>query len=253
MKNKKAVICTLSIAFFCMLSLALGSLRGYSFSAVLSLGLALLILCYWLLDIFARRHRKVATILRRCLTICLCLLLAAALVTSGFVVSGSFGSADTPCDYIIVLGAGVHGTTPSLSLRERLNATLTYLQENPDTLCVVTGGQGPGEDITEAACMAQWLTDKGIDPKRIIQEDKSTSTQENLTFALDLLEAHTGSRPTSAGIVSSEYHLFWAGLMAEDLGLTATGIPARTTWLTLRLNYYLREIAAVWYYLIFGG
>lgn len=253
MKNKKAVGSTLCIAFFCMLGLALGSIRGYSFSSYISFGLALLVLGYWLLRILACHHPKAANFLRRSLTVCLCLVLAAALVTGCFVVSGSFGSGDTSCDYIIVLGAGVNGTVPSLSLRERLDATLAYLENNPHTLCVVTGGQGPGEDITEASCMAQWLTDKGIDPARIILEEKSTSTQENLTFALDLLEARTGTRPETAGIVSSEYHLFRAGLIAEDLGLESVGIPAKTTWFTLRVNYYLREIAAVWYYLVFGG
>ena len=97
------------------------------------------------------------------------------------------------------------------------------------------------------------LTAMGIDPDRLWMEDKSTSTQENLNFSLALIEAKTGSRPQILGLVSSEFHLYRAGLYAADCGVTAVGIPAHTGWLSLQLNYYLREVAAVWKYMIFGG
>lgn len=246
----KKLFCYLSMALFILLGSGFSMLRGYSFSACVCFGIALLIFLYRLLHLLSRRHEKCARILRCILSIALCAGLLAAAVTGGFVINGSFGSPETSCRYLIVLGAGVHGTTPSLSLRERLNAAADYLQANPRTVCIVSGGQGPGEDITEAACMADYLAQKGIEPERIWQEDKSTSTEENIAFSLDLIEARTGSRPDTAGVLSSEYHLFRAGLIARDQGLTAVGIPARTTWLSLRLNYFMREIAAVWYHLL---
>lgn len=236
-----------------ILGLCISLFPAYRFSACLTFGLSFLALVFRLLTLYGVRHPRPARFLKTMLIVVLCLVLLAAAVTGFFVIKGSYGSADTPCEYLIVLGAGVNGTVPSLSLQDRLTAAKAYLEANPDTLCVVSGGQGPGEQISEAACMAEWLTAHGIDADRILLEDKATSTQENLAYSLDLIEQHTGIRPEKAGIISSEYHLFRAGLMAQREGLTPIGIPAATHRASLKLNYFLREIAAVWYYLIFGG
>jgi uncharacterized SAM-binding protein YcdF (DUF218 family) len=100
--------------------------------------------------------------------------------------------------------------------------------------------------------MADWLIKKGIAPERIVLEEQATSTQENLAFSLELIAQHTGTRPEAVGIISSEYHLYRTGLMAKGQNVVPILIPARTSRLSLRLNYYLREIVAVWFYLIFG-
>lgn len=231
--------------------ICLYGIPGFSFSSYLCFGVAGLCLCYWLLALLKHRNMRLATCLRRTLTILLCLGLLAAGVT-GILIGSAGAEEDRPCDYLIVLGAGVNGTVPSLILSNRLNAALTYLQTHPDTICVVSGGQGPGEDITEADCMADWLIGNGIDPQQIWREDKSTSTRENIAFSLDLIEEKTGNRPTQAGILSNEFHLFRAGMEARRQGLESIGIPAKTSWLSLRINYFLREIPAVWYYALFG-
>lgn len=187
--------------------------------------------------------------------ILLCLLilgLLAAAITGGFILSAAHPQEDTNCEYIVVLGAGVNGTVPSLSLQERIDAAYAYLTSHPQTVAILSGGQGPREEITEAACMFRELTELGIDPSRLLLEERSTSTIENLQFSMDVAENVTGQRPTAIGIVSSEYHLFRAGLFAKELGLASVGIPAKTTWFSLRLNYYLREIVAVWKYLVLG-
>ena len=101
--------------------------------------------------------------------------------------------------------------------------------------------------------MFEALTSRGIAPERIWLEDRSTSTQENLQFSLALIEEKTGTRPSKAGILSNEFHLYRAGLVAQTLGLEPVGIPAETEWFGLRVNYFLREIFAVWYYALLGG
>ncbi len=237
------VLCLVLAGFFL-------SLPGYRFLPLVFGGIALVILLYWLL---LRKHRPVYKWLRRVLTAFLILGLILAAVTGFLVGRACLGSPSESCDYLIVLGAGVNGTTPSLSLRNRLDAAFAYLQANPDTICIVSGGQGPGEQITEAACMYQDLTVHGIDPARIWMEDKSTSTGENIAFSLNLIEEKTGSRPTQAGIVSSEYHLYRAGRIAAKEGLSAFGVPAKTSYLFLFLNYFLREIPVIWYYTLTGG
>lgn len=243
-----------SVGLFILLGLLLlFALVGYEFSALICFGIAALIVCYWLLSLLGKRHQKTANILRILLSVCLGLGLIAAAVTGRVIAKASLGSPDSNCRYIIVLGAGVNGTVPSLSLQDRLDATYAYLASHPDTICVVSGCQGDGEDISEAQCMYNDLTARGIAPERIWMEERATNTRENLRFSLDLIEERTGTRPTEVGLVSSEYHLYRAGLFAREQNVTACTIPAKTSWVSLRINYFLREIAAVWYYSILGG
>lgn len=232
------------VIFFCF--------TAYQFTGLLCMGLGLVIICYTALKALAKNHVTAAKILRLILTTFLLLGILAATVTGVLVGWASVGHEGVSCRYIVVLGAGVDGTTPSLSLRERLDAAYDYLISNPQTICVVSGGQGDGEQITEAECMYLELIRRGIEPERIWQENKATSTVENLRFSLDLIEERTGTRPSQIGLVSSDYHLYRAGLMAEDQDITAIGIPAETSLLHLEINYFLREIAAVWYYCLIG-
>ena len=159
---------------------------------------------------------------------------------------------DTDCEYIVVLGAKVNGTAPSLSLSDRIRAAESYLKAHPDTVAILSGGQGEDEGISEAQCMFEGLTAQGIDPNRLWLEDQATSTWENIRFTLDLIEEKTGDRPETIGLVSSEYHLFRADLFARECGVETVGIPSATSWFSIKLNYFMREAAGVWHYLILG-
>ena len=236
-------------ALLVLLAFGLMAVPGFQFSIVLCFAFASVCVLF---HYFLRCPTPLTMVISRILCVILALGAVAAAVTAGFIVRAAHPAELPGYDYIVVLGAGVRGTVPSLSLRERINAAYDYLSANPNTVAILSGGQGPGEDITEAACMYRELTGMGIDGSRLILEEHSTSTMENLQFSLDAAEKATGSRPGKLGIVSSEYHIFRATQFAKRLGLEAGGIPARTTWFALRLNYYLREIAAVWKYLLFG-
>lgn len=225
---------------------------GFRFTAYICLGCAGVLTVYLLLPHLAKKKPKLARILLIVMSFGIGIGVIAAAVT-GVIIARAWSGKPSPCEYVVVLGAGVNGTVPSLSLRERLNAAYDYLTAHPEAVCVVSGGQGRGEDITEALCMFNDLTARGIDPDRVWMEDKATNTRENIRFSLDLIEEKTGARPTEIGLVSSEYHLFRAGLFAREENVTSCGIPARTSWVTLRINYFLREIAAVWYYTLLGG
>lgn len=219
---------------------------GCSFLGLLLMGAAWAVALYqWLHD---RKGQKPWKILRLCYLAAVALLLVLALVTGVFVYRASLGSPEISCDAIIVLGAGVNGEEPSLSLWERIQAAYDYLEARPDCVAVLSGGQGDGEDITEAACMFRELTALGIAPQRLILEEQAESTRENLTYSLALLEGYE-----TIGLVSSDYHLCRAGLMGKNLGLSPVGIPAHTTYPHLYVNYFLREIVGIWYYMLFGG
>ena len=239
----------LTAAVLVVLAILLMLVPGFRFSIMLCLAAAALcVLIYFLLRSDSPIAHKTCIVLYAVLTVGI----VAAGITSFFILQAAHPSETSACRYVVVLGAGVNGTEPSLTLQERINATYTYLSKNPEAIAVLSGGQGEHEDITEAACMYRELTDMGIRPEQLLMEEAATSTMENLQFSLELLEAQTGSRPNRIGIISSEYHLFRATQFAKDLGVEAVGIPAKTTWLPLRVNYYLREVAAVWKYLVFG-
>ncbi len=149
---------------------------------------------------------------------------------------------------LIVLGCRVYGENASLSLRERLDAALEYLEANPDTYCVVSGGQGPGENISEAECMYRYLVDKGIDENRIFKEEESTSTRENLEFSLQVIKEN--QLPGEVAVATSEYHQYRVSLVAKELGIENTAVCGKTApWLFP--TFYVRELYGILYEWIF--
>ena len=149
---------------------------------------------------------------------------------------------------VVVLGCRVYGKRASLSMVERLEAAYEYLSENEEAVCVLSGGQGPGEDITEAECMYRWLVDKGIDPDRLYKEEQSASTRENLAFSQQLI-AEEGLNAAIA-ITTSEYHQYRAGKIAESLDIKYGAIPGKTA-IWLFPTYYVRELYGILYEWIF--
>ena len=243
----------LGIPLFWLLGLAIYfGAPGYTFSAYIAFGCGIIVACYFALLLLQSRQPRIAKALRVVLSVFLAAGFVCALIAGVLIATAMGGDAKTYCDYIIVLGAGVDGTTPSRSLRERLDAAYDYLMANPETICVVSGSQGYNEDISEAECMYRELTKRGIAPERIWKEDKAENTRQNIACSLALIDNRTGTRPKIAGIVSSDYHLYRAGLFAKEQNLSVVGIPAHTSWLSLKLNYFLREIAAVWYVFLGG-
>ncbi len=226
---------------------------GYSFSALVCAGILALMLVYKFLDYLARRKPELSKTLKRILTVCLCVGLLLAAVTEGFILHASLGNPQESCQYVVVLGAKVRHDGPSVSLGDRIYAAYDYLCAHPDVICIASGGQGADEPMSEAQCIYNHLVEMGIDPSRIWLEEHSTSTWENLNFTLDLIEEKTGVRPDKLGIISSEYHMFRAGLMAQKCGITSVGIPAATSIISQRVNHFMREIAGVWHYIFLGG
>lgn len=161
------------------------------------------------------------------------LAVACFIAVESFVISGMVSAAPAGLDYIIILGARVNGTEPSLSLQTRVNTAVRYLNENPDTLVIASGGQGDDEDISEAECIIRLLKEAGIDESRIIREDKSTSTAENIRFSYQLMEDENAS----VGVVTNGYHMFRAKLIARSNGShPVSGVAAGSSLFLLPHN-----------------
>lgn len=144
--------------------------------------------------------------------------------------------------YIIILGAQIRGKEITGSLKRRLDKGLLYLQRNPETVCIVSGGKGKGEAISEAEAMADYLKKKGVDETRILMEDKSTTTLENLMFCRLVVD---DIEKDKIGIISNNFHIYRAMKMAKRIGYKKIfAIPASTNMI-LFPNYMVREFFAV--------
>lgn len=228
-------------------------LLGYSFSALVCLALAAVIAFYAFFPLLGGRFPRFVPWTTRIVTVVILLGLGVVMVTEGFILHAAFKRPETVPEYVVVLGAKVRPTGPSASLWDRIYAAYDYLLENPQVTAVLSGGQGPDEPMTEAQAMYDQLVDMGIEPQRLLLEDKATSTWENLHFSLDLIEETSGQRPTQLGVLSSEYHLFRASLFTKACGVEFVGIPARTSRVGQTINHFMREVAGVWHYFLLGG
>lgn len=142
---------------------------------------------------------------------------------------------------IIVLGCRVRGDEPSLSLIKRVDAAYKFLLFNPESVAILSGGQGKDENISEAQCMQQLLYARGISKDRLILEDRSTSTDENIRFSLEIIETLDLDR--NVAIATSEYHQKRAANTCKKYGLNSTPVSSKTKW-TLLPTFLLRELFA---------
>lgn len=160
-------------------------------------------------------------------------------IVEGCIISQMHEKGKAGLDYIIVLGAQVRESGPSAALKYRLDEAVEYLEDNPKTICIVSGGQGANEPYSEAEGMEQYLKKQGIDASRILLEDKSLNTEQNMEYSKALIKDGA-----SVGIITNDFHLFRAKQIARKYGLdNVCGIAAKSTPVYLP-NNMLREFLA---------
>jgi uncharacterized SAM-binding protein YcdF (DUF218 family) len=237
----------LSLAVFCLFLMPplfcgiynIGSTTGLIVFGMLSL--ILLRLPQFLESVRKLCGKSGGRLFLRILSILLSCILALAIVLAVLI----FGAAlRQPSEQgtMIVLGAQVNGSVPSIMLEERLRRAESYLKEHTDVPCIVSGGQGALEDISEAQAMADWLEDHGIAKDRIILESESTSTEENLFFSAEVLRKE--NLPESVILVTNEFHEYRAMYYAKKAGLTPSPASAGTR-IWLFPTYFVREMYGI--------
>ena len=170
-----------------------------------------------------------------------------------FVIRSARTDKDPERDYLIVLGAAVYKDQPSLTLVRRLEGALDYLNAYPESVAIVSGGMGPGETVTEAKAMHDWLLEHGVSEERILLEEKATSTEENLKFSFQIIRDRGDEPAGKVAIVSSAYHLYRAKEMARLQGVEAAGVSAPWGYFFVMLNYFIREAFGVTHLWVFGN
>lgn len=195
--------------------------------------------------VYAHKALKISF---RILCVLLCLCVALAIVFSVLMIRAGTARPDTE-QPVIVLGCKVKGTRPSLMLAKRLDSAYEYLSGN-NAVVIVSGGKGANEQISEAECMKNYLVSKGLDEKRIITEDKSTSTQENLEFSKKILEEK--GLGTDVVIATDLFHQYRASLIAKETNLNVKAVSAKTS-LWLVPTYWVREWFGLAQFFVFGN
>ncbi|MBQ2309682.1 MAG: YdcF family protein [Erysipelotrichales bacterium] len=155
-------------------------------------------------------------------------------------------------DYILVLGCQIKADgTPTKLLQGRIDRAMEFAKmqkeaSGKDIVFVPSGGKGDDEIISEAACMANYLAEKGVDPSSILVEDKSVSTETNFRNSLELIQKHTDKKDPKIAFATTNFHVFRAGILATRLGIYAEGIGGKTKsyfW----INAFVREFIATLY------
>lgn len=167
--------------------------------------------------------KNVPTSLKKLFFTILALSVAVVLIIEGFVLTGFFTKEEENLDYIIVLGAQVYQDRPSKVLQYRLDKTIEYMEKNPNTICIVTGGKGTNEPFAEAYGMSKYLIEHGIDEQKIILEDQANNTIQNIQFSMKLMDYEHAK----VGILTNQFHLYRGMQLAKKQGIkNVYGIPA---------------------------
>ena len=243
------ILCIVLGAFLVLDTILVSFLSNYNLGVILPaiIGLPLL-----LLGVFMH-HMDTGfwAFLKWFLLVCYALGMAFLLVMGILMGTAAKRADKVKTDALIVLGAAVHGDRVTWVLSNRLDTAAEYLNAHPDTLCVVSGGQGGGETVTEASAMRKYLIErKGIDADRILSEDRAESTKENFEFSKALIEQRLG-KGASIAFVTTDFHVFRARRVALKNGIDAMGIAAPDVWY-IRINNFLRECVGIAVYTLRG-
>ena len=232
--EKRQELLNVADRLFCM--------RGYDYICYTLLFVALLIILHHFLPV---KLWKIVKIL-------VCIGLAYFIAVEIPIIGNARGDKDCDKKYVVVLGAAVHGDVPSLALTHRLEGAYAYLNEHPDSVAILSGGQGAGEKMSEAECMYFWLCANGIPAERLIMESDSTSTSENLDNSFRIIRELGDEPDKNVVLISSSYHLFRAKYLAKLKGISVNTLPGNPGYPVYMLNCFIREAFGVTYLLVFG-
>lgn len=250
-KNPRETLGKWFTAFFLLLTVWMGFCIGrIDFACRLTIAAAVLSLFYTYLAVRSDRKwaRNLCILYEVCLTFSAVVFLAVTIILNVSASRTAVSDNAPDAEYVIVFGAGVHGETPSLILKNRTKTACDYLLTHPTSRAILSGGMGAGERITEAEAMRRLLTGWGIDESRLILEDKASNTRENALYSRELMDSPTAS----VVAVSNAFHLRRCMQMLGDAGIynvstLSSPLPSGGT----AASMYIRETVATIYHMIF--
>jgi len=199
----------------------------------------------------AGKWPRLCKAVRVAVLVCIGLFIVSFAVIEGIIIANSDADDCAGVKYVIVAGAGLNGDQLSLTLLRRMETCYDFMLEHPDAVAVLCGGQGRGEWVTEASAMKTWLIQKGIPEERILTEETSVNTDENIRNAKGLIDEIEGEARHVVAVISSDYHMFRLKALARKHGMDPRGYPAPSPdILSVIVTYYVREYFSVLKYFI---
>jgi len=153
-------------------------------------------------------------------------------------------SSDGGAKYVVVMGAGLRGDVPTRVLALRLEAARVYLEEHPDSVAILTGGQGSGETVAESSAMKTYLEERGIAEERLLEEPEARSTVENVRFSAALMDA--GGQGQTVAAVSNYFHMYRVRRLFEAEGIDAVAVGAPVPNPGVAVSMHIREYFSIW-------
>ena len=229
-------------------TLIISTLSNYNLGVILPafFGVPLVFLAFML----PKMNKGFLLFLKWLIAACYAVAIGIFLVCGFLMTRASSQGENVEVDAVIVLGAAVHGDKVTWVLENRLNTAMEYMQEHPNAICVVSGGQGAGESVTEASAMKKYMVERGMDETRIYTEEKAKNTMENFEFSKAIIDEVADANARIA-FVTTNFHVYRAGQVAREQGVNAVGIPADDVWY-LRLNNFMRECVGICVYALRG-
>ncbi len=239
MKRSQKLIAIFGILVF----IAFTPIISLVFTGMSVLGMTIGILIF-LFGLFMPRvldYFKKHKVIRALVCIFLILALLWALICSVLLLSAGMKKPKSS-DTVIVLGCQIKGTRPSKMLRQRLDKAYSYLTENPDSVAIMSGGQGPDEVMPEAEAMYNYLIDKGVAPERLFVEPNSHNTEQNMQYSAEIIKKEGLDK--NVVVITQSFHQYRSSVYARQAGLNAYAINCKTNPGTLP-TYWLRELFAI--------
>lgn len=238
-----AAICFSVLAVLCAAyCLIIALFMGYGSYFFLIWGILAVVFTVISIILFHRSFVKgLPRLFKSFVVVCFLLGLILFATIEGMIYSRFHATAAPGADYMIILGALWKPTGPSYVLQKRLDTAIDYLEKNPDTVVIVSGGQGSNEHISEAQGMYDYLVQAGISKERIIKEDKSKNTYENLSFSGELLEKES----KRVVLVTSNFHVFRVEKIAEKQDYANIEALAAASYPAMIPNNMMREFFGV--------
>jgi len=151
-------------------------------------------------------------------------------------------------EVMVIFGCQVKPWGPSILLQDRLDTALDYLKDHPDMTVYVSGGQGPDEPVSEAQCMYDYLVEHGVDGEKIIMEDTSSNTWQNICNTLERVKSSGAEGSGQYLLVSSDFHLTRIKMLWDRAWpgtYTVSTLAAPVSHVPSRISMFFREPLAL--------
>lgn len=236
------IIGIISMLYYIGLKIAFGHI---AFSIVFFM-FGLILVAYGCIEIKFQINlwNKLPKTLKKVITVLFTIGLSIFIVIEGIIIYEGHHKDEEKTNYLMVLGAGLRGEEISTSLKYRLDTAIEFNKKNPEVKIIVSGGQGEGEDVTEASAMKKYLVNNGVNGDLIISEDKSTNTYENFLFTKNILDKNLGDVNHKITVVTNDFHMYRAKYLGEKVGFECLGYPA-SSHKSSTLNFHVREFFGV--------